>query len=134
MCLLKALQRIVTCVEIPWVPTGDAQLRRFINEIVLGEECDETPTGHYSSHFELYLAAMREIGADTKPAENFVRMLQGGHLIYVALKDSEIPQPAQDFVLRTMDVVNVGHPHALAAAFSIGRENLIPAMFTAHPG
>lgn len=129
MCLLKALQRCVTCVEIPWVPKTKARLRRLINEIVLGEESDEDSVGGYVSHFELYVGAMKEIGADAKTPSRFIRMLEDGHLIYTALKRADIPMPARDFVLSTLDVVNVGRPHEIAAAFSIGRENLIPAMF-----
>jgi hypothetical protein len=129
MCLLKALQRCVTCVEIPWVPKTNARLRRLINEIVLGEESDENEGVGYVSHFELYIEAMKEIGADAKTPSRFIRMLEDGHLIYTALKTADIPMPARDFVLSTLDVVNVGRPHEIAAAFSIGRENLIPAMF-----
>src|SRR5262249_48894372 len=57
MSLLKTLQRQLTCVEVPWRPRGDAHVRRLINEIVLGEECDEVD-GQVFSHFEMYLAAM----------------------------------------------------------------------------
>jgi hypothetical protein len=38
--LIKALQRMLTCVEIPWLPSGDPLARRLINEIVLDEESD----------------------------------------------------------------------------------------------
>ena len=38
--LLKRLQCELTCTRVPWVPRGDAQLRRFVNEIVLEEESD----------------------------------------------------------------------------------------------
>ena len=30
--LLKALQRLVTCVDVPWVPTADPEARRLLNE------------------------------------------------------------------------------------------------------
>ena len=37
MSLLKALQRRICCVEIPWLPNANNRSSRFINEIVLGE-------------------------------------------------------------------------------------------------
>ena len=63
--LLKGLQRLVTCVEVPWLPTSDPEARRLLNEIVLDEESDQAPGGGYLSHFELYLQAMRECGPNT---------------------------------------------------------------------
>ncbi len=62
--LLKALQRGLTCVEVPWLPSADPEARRLVNEIVLDEESDEVPGGRHLSHFELYLEAMDAAGAD----------------------------------------------------------------------
>ena len=58
MSLLKALQAAVAPAKTPWMPSSRPELRRFINEIVLGEECDEynvAGTRRFISHFELYL-------------------------------------------------------------------------------
>lgn len=130
MCLLKSLQREVTCVVVPWVPKGDAHARRFINEIVVGEESDEV-NGRVFSHFEMYLEAMRDVGANTSSIERFVKEIEEGHLLHVAMTRADVPAAAREFVMSTMDVVNVGRAHAVAAAFTVGREKAIPSMFLA---
>ena len=61
MSLLKRLQQIVTCIEVPWLPPGDPTTCRFINEIVLGEECDDDGQGGYASHFELYRPSVSQV-------------------------------------------------------------------------
>ena len=79
MSLLKALQRDLTCVEIPWVPQGHRLSRRLINEIVLEEESDEETGGGYISHFELYRAAMEQCGADISRVDSFLEALRRGN-------------------------------------------------------
>lgn len=131
MSLLKALQLKLTCVETPWVPTGDARVRRLVNEIVLGEESDLGHDGVAASHFELYLNAMDEAGADTGPIKSFVELLKGGTSIRDALRLVRAPDAATSFVLHTFDVIENGKPHEIAAAFTYGREDLIPDLFGA---
>src|SRR2546430_8875683 len=62
MSLLKSLQQSLTCVQVPWVPSGPRVSRRLINDITLVEESDELDDG-FISHFELYLDGMRQAGA-----------------------------------------------------------------------
>lgn len=129
MCLLKALQRAVTCVDTPWIPRGDPATRRLINEIVTGEESDQMPNGRCLSHFEMYVEAMADAGADVKPISQFIEDIRDGHPVELALVRAGTPPGAHDFVTATMTVVQTGKPHAIAAAFAIGREEIIPAMF-----
>lgn len=127
--LLKALQAKVTCVSVPWFPTGDNQARRFINEIVLDEESDALPEGGYASHYELYLSAMHSCGADTLPIASFIQDLQRGTPIYTALERQNLPAGVSHFVRHTMTVIATGKTHRIAAAFTYGREDVIPDMF-----
>ena len=128
MSLLKSLQRTLTCVEVPWRPTVDARSRRLINEIVLGEESD-VYQGEPLSHFELYLRAMERCGAETAPVRSLVASLERGQTLDAALK--EAPAEAAAFVRSTFASLATEIPHRIAAAFTFGREDLIPHMFSA---
>ncbi|MFF7633228.1 DUF3050 domain-containing protein [Kitasatospora sp. NPDC008050] len=128
MSLLKSLQRQLTCVQIPWVPSGPTASRRLINEIVLVEESDELGDG-YTSHFELYLDGMARCGADTRRIDGFLRLIGNRTGVLEATKSAEIPSAAADFVAVTWGIVESAPVHCQAAAFAFGREDLIPAMF-----
>jgi hypothetical protein len=129
MSLLKALQRDLTCVQVPWVPTANPATRRLINEIVLEEETDVDPSGQPTSHFELYVQAMEACGADTAPIQRLVAAVAAGRTISQALTEAQAPDSVRGFVENTFSIINSGKPHAVAAAFTFGREDLIPAMF-----
>jgi len=129
MSLLKSLQRNLTCVELPWVPTGPTGSRRLINDIVLVEESDEL-RGGFISHFELYLAGMTEAGADTSVIDAFIEKLRAGRPVLEAVEEAGVPGPAADFVRLTWGLIETAPVHVQAAAFAFGREDLIPDMFT----
>ena len=129
MSLLKRLQQLVTCCSVPWLPPADATVSRFINEIVLGEECDEDGCGGYASHFELYVQAMDEVGADARPIRNFIAALRDGISAEQALAAVPVLPSTREFVCSTLQLVSHGQPHEVAAAFFYGREDVIPNMF-----
>jgi hypothetical protein len=129
MTLLKSLQRSLTRVELPWVPTPDREARRLVNEIVLAEETDDDGQGGYASHFELYLDAMRQAKADTSAIEEFVGQIRQGVSLDEALQASEAPHAAREFVRTTWGFVESGSVAAVASAFTLGREELIPDLF-----
>ena len=129
MSLVKRLQREFTTVTLPWVPPTRPTAARLLNDIVLGEESDETPDGSYASHFDLYLSAMREVGADTSQIEEFVDLIRANIDVEVALRMVNAPQPVQNFVLATMETVRNGSVFDVLGSFLYGREDAIPQMF-----
>ena len=130
MSLLKRLQRDLTCVDLPWVPRRDSVAARLINEIVLGEESDLTPGGEPMSHLDLYLAAMREIGADTTEFERFLELVTNGVDAGDEMVACGAPPHVRAFVGHTLDVVTRQSTLSVMASFFHGRENVIPRMFS----
>ena len=129
MSLVKRLQSEVTIQRLPWMPPASAQIARFANEVVLGEESDLGPDQKPASHFELYLRAMDEIGADTQVVRSFVQKMARGEQWPIALRQLEVPPSVIDFVEGTLNCAIHGSVVEVAAYFFFGREDVIPEMF-----
>lgn len=129
MSLLKALQNNLTCTSVPWLPVANPNISRFINEIVLDEESDVNELGEPMSHFEMYLDAMRQIGAEIKDIQFFLEDVKQGSNIADALNNVTINKQTKDFVNFTFSVIDSNEIHKIAAAFTFGREDVIPDMF-----
>lgn len=129
MSLLKALQIKLTCVSTPWMPAKNAELARFINEITVAEESDHDVNGVVKSHFEMYLTAMDEVNADKTKIENFIKLLRTGGSVEASLAEVALPKAITDFVNFTFNTIKTDKSHLIAAAFTFGREDVIPDMF-----
>ncbi len=133
MALLKALQHGLTSTNAPWMPIGNPRTRRLINEIVLEEESDVDIHGNPSSHYEMYLQAMEQCGADTTQVKSLIDKLLSGysHKELIKFNVEELEGYTLKFVSSTFDIIHRGKLHEIAAAFTFGREDLIPDMFRA---
>lgn len=129
MTLLKALQKGLTCVDVPWIPRGNADTRYLINEIVVGEESDVDRHGIRMSHFEMYRQAMQGLGAATTAIDALTAAIARGSTVDEAIAIASPPDASAQFVRATMDVVTKGSLHEIAAVFTFGREDVIPTMF-----
>jgi hypothetical protein len=131
MSLLKSLQIGLTSVTLPWLPVGNANTRFLINEIVTGEESDVDEFGNRMSHFELYLSAMQQMGADTHPIQTLITHITSGKSIQDSIQATPISENVKSFLNYTFEIAQNAPLHIKAAVFTFGREDLIPDMFTA---
>ena len=129
MSLLKALQIKLTCTKTPWVPNSNSQTAYLINEIVLAEETDINQAGKRKSHYELYLDAMIDIGAEIEFPTKTIDKIASSENIFMSIDKLQIHENIKEFLKFTFSVIKEGKPHKIAAIFTFGRENLIPNMF-----
>jgi hypothetical protein len=130
MSLVKRLQRDLTCIEVPWVPPRDLQAAQLINQIVLGEETDIGPRGEPVSHLELYLGAMREVGANTACFERFLKAVANGSPLAKAFEHAAVAPFIRGFTSHTLQIAEGAPSLAVMASFFYGREDVIPRMFS----
>ena len=129
MSILKALQMQLTNISIPWTPNNNPLIVRFINEIVYGEESDINELGEPKSHFEMYLDAMKQVGANRKYIDKLLDMIQSGNNIDFSLNQINIDKRIKEFTQFTFSIINTKKPHSIGSAFTFGREDIIPDMF-----
>ena len=131
MCLTKALQHHLAPSGAIWIPPENATSSRLINEIVMSEESDiAREKDAYHSHFELYVEAMEEVGASTAAIKALQKVLRSNGFSAAAGLPC-IPQPAATFMRSTLAIATSDKPWVVCAAFTFGREAVIPAMFQA---
>jgi hypothetical protein len=145
MTLLKSLQHNISCPSIVWTPPSNSHATNFIQSIVIGEECDKINDSLCLSHFELYIKAMKEIGANTKQIDKFItgaRRVSNSSTydrkkqysgIMESLDEVMVPLYLKKFVSQTLQrslLVPKSDVHKIASYFYYGREDPIPVMFT----
>ena len=132
MQLLKALQQHLAPSGAPWAPPKHPSIAGLINSLVAEEECDCLPDQLggplHLSHFAIYRRAMAEIQADTSVIDAVLAQAMAGDLPGSVLHPA-IPPPARRFLRTTQELISQSDVDALAAAFSYGRELIVPDLF-----
>jgi len=142
MCLAKRLQCAFTSTGFLWKPPREPGIARLMNEIILGEETDVRPDGSVGSHFDFYIEAMGEVGANPAAVLRYLQALEAGRIWQGSLQDSGAPSAGAAFASETLESIENHNLTFLAGAFTFGRETLIPDLFlhfvssldSAHPG
>ena len=129
MSVLKSLQNQICPSQYPWKPNKYSKngISRLINEIVLAEESDEIANNKFMSHFDLYIQAMDEIGADTSKIN---KLINSGLKADTNFSSIDIPKCSKDFISTTYKMLLMNRLHITAALFTYGRETTLPKMFT----
>jgi hypothetical protein len=129
MCLTKQLQHHLAPSGSPWVPRYSASSRRWVNEIVLGEESDISIDNEvHLSHFESYIVAMNEIGMNTEWIKNWPKLVEDIGWAN-ALMHPCVPAPAKYFMSETKKFIDTDKPWIICSALALGREDLLPEQF-----
>lgn len=128
MCLLKALHSKIVTTQAPWYPPKDALSANLITSILAEEEGDLNEHGEYESHYDIYLAAMKQVGSDTQPIHKLLMLLRNGKTIEEAIAFMPILPSTKEFVLTTFGFFD-RPAHEIAAAFVYGREGITAGMF-----
>ena len=131
MSILKSLQYSLSRNSLPWVPTENTRngLTSFINEIVLSEESDYIEEIGYVSHFEIYLEAMREIGADRSKILELIDCVNREDSAYDGINNLDILDEVKDFIKFDLDTALSEDLPKIVGSFTLGREKVIPNMF-----
>ena len=77
----------------------------------------------------MYLDSMQQIGANPKEIKKLIVLIEDGEDILSALSKLDMDPAVIDFVRFSFEVIDSGKNHCIAAAFTFGREDLIPDMF-----
>lgn len=128
MSQLKALQQELSCRDQVWTPPKHKKSIRIINEMTLEDECD-TYQGEDLSHFELYQKGMLQAGAKTHMVDRFLFLLQQENELFSALDKMTLAESIKLYLKINWEISHSGKPHAMAAAFFLGREDVIPQLF-----
>lgn len=128
MSILKSLQHYICPSNYPWKPNLYTKngIARLINEIVLAEESDEVIENQFISHFDLYIEAMEDFGANTSQIKNLMKTEINKDLRFI---DLDIPECSKDFISTTYELLSKNKLHINAALFTYGRETTLPNMF-----
>ena len=132
MSILKSLQKIITPSNLPWIPNKNTKngLVNFVNEIILSEESDYIEGIGFISHFEIYLLAMKNMGAKTDQLDKLTSRIMDNGYNKKFIDDVDASAEVKSFLKYDLEVSMNGTLPEIIGAFTLGREKVIPNMFS----
>ena len=124
MHLLKGLEQTVG--------KHQPKLKLIVDELIREEESDHLPVNlggpAQLSHFEIYVRAMQEVGADAGAMSSMLDKMRRFSLEDM-LADPTVPEASRAFMTNTKNCLKDGRPEVVAGAYTFGRELLMPSLF-----
>ncbi len=132
MSILKSLQKRITPNDLPWIPNANTKngLINFVNEIILCEESDYIDGIGFISHFEIYLLAMKSMGAKSEQLDKFISRINNEGYDERFLDDVNTSTEVKEFLKHDLEISLNGTLPEIVGAFTLGREKVIPNMFS----
>ena len=132
MSILKSLQKKITPNDLPWIPNENTKngLINFVNEIILCEESDYIDGIGFISHFEIYLLAMKSMGAKSEQLDKFISRINNEGYDEKFLDDVNTSTEVKEFLKHDLEISLNGTLPEIVGAFTLGREKVIPNMFS----
>jgi hypothetical protein len=128
MNLLTTLQKNLSCVDVPWYPVKSVNTVRLINELVL-EEASDKINGEYTSHFSFYIKALKTIQPGHHHHDQFLTDINNNAPYSQLINARYLPSGVSPFLTFTYQCIQESIID-VAAAFTFGREVIIPSLFT----
>jgi len=131
MSILKKVQNLIFTNDIMWLPPKNPNVGAAFYKLI---ESEETDLGHKSgdlnraSHFQSFLASMKQMGADTTKIDNFIEYVREGLELETALTKAGASEKTKKFLLTNRELIEES-PYNAISIITLTRENFLPAVF-----
>lgn len=126
--LLREIHQELVGLIHPLNSQSQKEAIRLVSEMILEEELEEQQDGSLLSHFEIYLEAMQDLGANISPIVSFFDLQDSGQNWQTALKHARFPTAVSRYA-RKMNRFAQAPLHEKAAALFYEGEPFIPDTF-----
>ncbi len=126
--LLREIHQELVGLIHPLNSQSQKEAIRLVSEMILEEEVEEQMDGSLLSHFEIYLEAMQDLGANISPIVSFFDLQDSGQNWQTALKHARFPTAVGRYA-RKMSRFAQAPLHEKAAALFYEGEPFIPDSF-----
>jgi hypothetical protein len=126
--LLREIHQELVSLIHPLNSQSQKEAIRLASELILEEEVEEQQDGSLLSHFEIYLEAMQDLGANISPIVSFFDLQDSGQNWQTALKHARFPTAVSRYA-RKMSRFAQAPLHERAAALFYEGEPFIPDSF-----